>query len=233
MLAATKPTIIQQQTSTILTMKNFLSILSFVFLLLQNAHSQEGVIRLINPSFEGIPQEGSVNGDMIDGWHDCGFLGESTPDVHPKENSTYGVTTKAADGDTYLGMVVRDNDTWERVSQQLSSPLMAGHTYEFSILLARSMVYKSPSRKKSKPINFVTPSQLRIWGGNSFCDRRELLAESGPVINSRWLKSIFKLKPMDNCDYIIFEAFYISVDSPAYNGNILLDKASDIIPANE
>lgn len=228
-----KSPINQQQTSTIFTMKNFLSILSFAFLLLQNAHSQEGIIHLKNPSFEGVPQEGTVKGPMPDGWFDCGFGGQSKPDVHPQKNSTFGVTMKAVDGNTYLGMVVRDNDTWESVGQELSAPLQAGIRYKFSIQLARSQKYESASKKTRQLVNFTTPCVLRIWGGNASCEKREKLAESNAVINSRWLRTDFVLQPSENFTHLILEAFYKKPVSFPYNGNLLLDNASDIIPMSE
>ncbi len=188
-------------------------------------------IELVNPSFEGTPVEGSQNGRMIDGWYDCGFPGETSPDIHPKENSAFGVDTKAFHGNTYIGMVVRDNETWERISQRLASPLIAGQCYEFSVSLARSLTYESPSKTSAQMVNFATPAKLRIWGGNSICDRGELLDEtSSPVINSRWLKNEFNFKPKRNFQYVIFEVFYRTPTPFPYNGNILMDDASAIIP---
>ncbi len=213
-------------------MKNFLSICFFTLLFLHNALSQEAIIYLINPSFEGVPREGSQNGPMIDGWYDCGFPGETTPDVHPKKNSAFGVTTFPAHGKTYLGMVVRDNETWERVSQRLSSPLLAGVEYEFRISLARSLSYESPSKTKAQVVNFATPSKLRLWGGNSICAREELLAESDVIVNNHWLDYSFILNPSTDYKYLIFEAFYRTPTPFPYNGNILLDNASDIIPVD-
>lgn len=211
-------------------MKIFLSILSFAFLLLQNAHCQEEVIRLKNPSFEGVPAEGALNGKMIDGWYDCGFPGESMPDVHPKKGNAFNVVTPPAHGSTYLGLVVRDNDTWERVSQRLSSPLRAGVKYEFTISLARSLTYESPSRKSSKPVNFATPAQLRLWGGHSICGREEMLAYTEPIVSNKWLDYTFTFQPSEDYHYLIFEAFYNTPTPFPYNGNVLLDHASDIVP---
>ncbi len=210
--------------------------LRFLFLLLCCTFSLSGFaqesepILLRNPSFEGTPMEGSVNGDMITGWYDCGFPGESIPDIHPKEGSTFKVDSKPYHGNTYIGMVVRDNDTWERISQRLERPMMAGQCYEFSIYLSRSLMYESPSRKSSQPVNFITPAKLRIWGGNSICGRDELLDESDPVITSRWLVNQFQFKPKRNYQYIIFEVFYNTPTPFPYNGNILMDDASAILP---
>lgn len=123
-------------------------ILLSVFLFFQNAHAQSGVIELENPSFEGAPRCGTINGPMPDGWMDCGFAGESVPDVHPEEyGGSFQVDHPAQHGDTYLGMTVRDNDTWERVGQKLSSPMVAGTNYQFNIYLCRSLVYKFSNKK--------------------------------------------------------------------------------------
>lgn len=207
----------------------FLLLLCFGLVTTLSAQDDEPIY-IKNPSFEGIPAEGSLDGMMVSGWYDCGFPGESIPDIHPKVNSTFGVDAKAWHGNTYIGMVVRDNDTWERISQRLEKPMRAGQCYEFSISLARSLIYQSQSRKSAEPVNFVTPAKLRIWGGNGICERAELLDESELVINSRWLKNEFKFKPKRDYQYIIFEAFYKTPSPFAYNGNILMDNASSIFP---
>ena len=187
-------------------------------------------ILLKNPSFEGIPMEGSINGQMPHGWIDCGFPLESIPDIHPKENSQFGVTAEPHHGNTYIGLVVRENETWEMISQRLSNSLKAGKCYEFSISLARSMIYESSIRTDAKMVNFVTPAKLRIWGGNSICERAELIDQSDLVINSRWLVNKFRFEPKRDYQYIIFEAFYRTPHPFPYNGNILMDNASTIIP---
>ena len=74
-------------------------------------------IRLVNPSFEDVPKQSSPPL----GWADCGFTGESAPDVHP--SNFWEVSKPAQNGKTYVGLVVRNNDTWERISQMLESPL--------------------------------------------------------------------------------------------------------------
>ncbi|MEO1258264.1 MAG: OmpA family protein [Bacteroidota bacterium] len=183
-----------------------------------------------NPSFEGIPMEGSINGQMPYGWTDCGFPLESIPDIHPKENSQFGVTAEPHHGNTYIGLVVRENETWEMVSQRLSGSIKAGKCYEFSISLARSMIYESMIRNDAKMVNFVIPAKLRIWGGNSICERAELIDESDVVINSRWLVNEFRFEPKRDYQYIVFEAFYETPSPFPYNGNILMDNASMIFP---
>jgi hypothetical protein len=88
---------------------------TFLFFVIRGAFTQE-VIKLQNPSFEDIPRAGSGMTPPITGWFDCGktnFQSETPPDIHPVETGAWGVSKDAYDGATYLGMVVRDNDSWE------------------------------------------------------------------------------------------------------------------------
>lgn len=199
--------------------------ISFLFLGTISMTGQEEAIYLNNPSFEDMPRHSKAPR----GWRDCGFPGESPPDVQP--SGTFMTIDKPAiDGSTYLGMVVRDNDTWERVSQRLSKPLEKGQCYEFSIFVARSELYLSQSRLNNEQVNYTTPCKLRIYGAFGYCNQQFLLAETSLIINTRWLEYRFKLEPDDNYTYIMFEAFYKTPTLFPYNGNILLDKASAIVP---
>ncbi len=214
-------------------MKKYPSILFFSFLFIQNATSQEGVIYLENPSFEGTPAVGEAGGKLPDGWFDCGFPHETPPDVHLVKGNPFGVETLPYHGDSYLGLVVRENDTYERIGQKLSSPLKAGVEYSFSIYMARSLFYTSPTpTSNGKMFNYVSPCKLRIWGGNERCQRQELIAESNLIINSRWIDFQLTLKPSSQYNYIVLEAFYKTPSLFPYNGNILIDHASNIIPVD-
>lgn len=186
-------------------------------------------IYLTNPSFEDYPRPGKPP----TGWYDCGFPGETPPDVQP--DATFSVSKPASHGDSYMGMVVRDNDTWEIVSQRLEKPLKKGKCYEFSMDLARSELYISVSRVSEETANYATPAKLRIYGGYGYCDKQFLLAESKLIINHRWLQYNFRFEPPADYTYLIFEVFYQTPTLFPYNGNILLDNASGIkeIPCNE
>ena len=186
----------------------------------------EEPITLNNPSFEDIPAQGKEPR----GWFDCGFTGESAPDVQPQPQGEYfKVVRSAQEGNTYMGMVVRDNDTWERVAQRMSGSVKAGSCYEFSLYMSRSELYESQSRTTQLTANYATPAKLRIWGGNGYCDRQELLAESSLVVNTRWLKFNFRFEPKGTYNYIMLEAYYKTPTLFPYNGNILVDNASDIV----
>ena len=191
-------------------------------------NAQEGVIYLINPSFESVPQLYSFPA----GWMDCGvelFPKESPPDVHPRANEPFGVNQKSAHKTTYVGMVVRENGSWESISQQLVKPMKANQCYAFRIKMCQSEKYKSglqESRAASlktereraifriltkiterKDINFTDPVVLRIWGGDQACDKKQLLAVSPLIKNKEWADYIFKIQPDANYQSLTLEAF--------------------------
>ena len=176
-------------------------------------------IFLRNPSFEGQARYEAM------GWTDCSFPGETPYDIQPGE---FQCTRPPHSGKSYVGMVVRDNDTYEAMSQRLSKPLKHGRCYAFSLMLARSESYVSISRKTGQTAHYVTPARVRIWGGNAPCDRREVLAESKVVINTKWKNYNFKLKPLRDYNYLIIEAFYKTPTLFSYNGNVLVDDATNI-----
>ncbi|MDX1943617.1 MAG: OmpA family protein [Saprospiraceae bacterium] len=194
------------------------------FFLAFSAWSQDTPITLTNASFEDIPRHSHVPR----GWYDCGFPGESAPDTQP--DPMFQVSKASQQGDTYLGMVVRDNDTWEAVSQKLSRPMEKDKCYEFSIYLARSESYISVSRITEEQANYVTPAKLRIYGGFDYCDKQYLLGETKLVINTRWIEFNFKFEPIANYTHIVLEAFYNTPTLFPYNGNLLMDNASELKP---
>jgi len=177
------------------------------------------IILLTNPSFEDVGRHSQVPS----GWYDCGFPGESPPDTQPDLQGTFGVSKNAYDGFTYLGLVVRDNNTWEAVSQQLPEKLETDSCYTLFIYAARSVSYVSASRTNGMEANYVTPVILRIYSGFDYCDKTKLLAESDLITNTAWKELKFDFQPDADYTRLVIEAFYkIPVLFP-YNGNVLVD----------
>jgi len=202
--------------------------LLLLFQLLCFAAFSQDVIFLENPSFEDSP--GYAHSPV--GWVDCGFFGETPVDLHPVKGGIYGVTQKPFDGLTYLGMVVRDNSTYEGIGQKLSSPLLPGNCYQLEINLCRSETYNSFSRVTNGEANFSKPATFVVLGGKDICERSAFLAQSKPVADTRWKKYRILFQPSDTVSFLILEAYYASVDAPHYNGNILADNASPIVRIN-
>jgi len=176
-------------------------------------------ISLKNPSFEDLPQVSKTPA----GWKDYGPLTETPPDIQP---GAFECTLAPRDGVSYLGLVVRDNNTFESVGQRLQVPLQQDSQYVFTAWLARSALYMSTSKITRMPANYATPVVLRIWGVNNSRDR-ELLATSPLITHTEWLKSRFMLRPKNGTwKHLVLEAYYKNLEDMPYNGNLLIDKCA-------
>lgn len=178
-------------------------------------------IKLTNSSFEDIPSHSSPPY----GWKNCGDVYESPPDVQP---GFFKVDKTAQKGKTYVGLVTRDNDTWEGLSQKLAKPIVAGKCYKFNIYLAKSTKYISLSKSSMKEENFNQAVRLRIWGGNSHCHQKEILAETGPINHAAWKRYKLEFNPKTKHDFIFIEAHFKKGAFFPYNGNLLVDNMSSI-----
>lgn len=186
---------------------------------------QNPPVGLSNPSFEDIPQHSKPP----IGWFYCGQAGESPPDVHP--TGMFNVQHDPFEGNTYVGMVVRDNGTWEGIGQRLSSTIKAGQCYTFSIFAARSDTYASYSKMTGQAADYTEPVILKIWAGQHNCDGKTLLGKSPKIISTNWEKINFQFQTDQDYTHFFIEAYYNSDgnDRP-YNGNVLIDNASPLIP---
>lgn len=202
--------------------KNKWKLQVFLLSLSAAAAAQPLPIVLRNASFEDEPAISQPPRE----WYYCGPPEETPPDVQP--NGVFGKTQNPYHGYSYLAMVTRDNNTWEAVGQRLLEPLKAGKCYEFSIFLARPVIYQSSSRITGELDNFNRPVNLRILGGGPRCDRREILAVSPPVKSTDWTKYTFQIQPFEDVYHLTLEAYFLP-DKKAYNGGLLLDAASPIL----
>ncbi len=167
-----------------------------------------GQIRLENPSFEGEPQDATVP----TGWMPC--EPGTTPDILP---GPWGVTNEPSDGDSFLGLITREDGSFESIGQRLLTPIEEGECYNFKIDLARSGTYTG----------YDKPLKLRIYGARSRCEKTELLYESPLIKHTEWKEYEVVIIPKFEYNYLIFEAHNIGSSVPR-KGNILLDNCSRI-----
>jgi len=220
-------------------MKNILIAFLIGFSCVLNAQT---IIELNNPSFEDLPSPSK----SPNYWVDCNEFGESPIDIQP---GFFEVELKAYEGKTYLGMLARNNNTWESVAQELKSPLLKSQPYIFDIQLARSPSYLSYDRKNEliprqervaysnidgeqaiEMINYTEPTILRIWGGNDFRDKRQLLTQTAPVYNNSWEQYTLEFIPVESWKYIMLEVYFTEGREGEYCGHLLLDNCSKIRP---
>ena len=186
--------------------------LVFVFILFcaMSGYAQSS---MVNSSFEGDPQDATVP----TGWHAC--EPGSTPDIMP---GPWQVYLEASQGDTYLGLITRGDGSWESIGQRLSAPLEKNECYKFSIDLAHSRNYAG----------YNLPIKLRIWGAVTKCEKGEIIGESKLINHQDWRTYNFEFNTKEKYNYIILEAFYGTGKLVKYQGNILIDSLSKIIPCS-
>jgi hypothetical protein len=180
------------------------------------------VIKLENPGFESERSAAHVP----EGWKNMGPMDETPPDTQP---GFFKVAIEPQEGNSYLGLVVRQHNTWEGVGQELDGWLRQDSTYTFSLYLNRSNTYISSLRGRGEPVSFVNPTILKIWGYNTKTGEDELLAESTPPGHSEWIKYEFILQPKKGSYNEIDLMAYYAEGFEQTNGNLLIDHCSDIV----
>lgn len=183
-------------------------------------------IQLNNPSFEDL----AAHSATPEGWFNCGTRGYSPSDIHSGFSDFFSVHHPSHHDATYVGMVVREDDSWEAIGQVLETPLRRNVQYQFSIHLALAKDYISLSKATHFEENFNKSTVLRIWGGNMSCQKGQLLAESVPIDHNDWQEYTFEITPEKDWKYLILEAFFIDETGMAYNGNLLMDNCSTFFP---
>ena len=167
-----------------------------------------GQITLINPGLEDTPSDATVP----QGWSACEWL--TTPDILP---GYWGVYTEPYEGDTYAGIITRENSTFESFGQRLSAPLMADTCYQMSIQLAHSNVYAG----------YGKPIRLRVSISDELCDESQVIYTSPLVDHEDWRPYRFSFRPLKKSQYIMIKAYY-SDKKYSHKGNILIDAISSI-----
>jgi hypothetical protein len=184
-------------------------------------------IKLVNPSFENL----NLDNNLPSGWKSCTFANESHLFMQP---GRLGCVLLPQSGKQYIAMVARDNNTYQAISQVLSSPLKAGVCYRMSVLLAKTSTYASFSRTTGNPANYNRPLKLMIWGIDTKsadqckANPADWLSETLPVHNDGWRKYTFYIQPPKDVQVLMFSVNHV-VDKP-YNGNLLIDNISLIEP---
>jgi len=168
-------------------------------------------IELDNASFEGEPQDAT----LPQGWFGCEM--GTTPDIMP---GVWGVIMEPADGESYIGLITREDGSYESIGQRLPKAMEKDLCYSFSLDLARSTTYAG--------YNF--PVKLRIYAGNKKCQKKQLLWSSPTIRHEDFETYKIEFTPKKNFNYIIIEAYFGDGLLFKYNGNVLLDAMTPLVP---
>jgi hypothetical protein len=165
-------------------------------------------ITVTNPSFEDEPSDATTP----QGWSPCDEM--TTPDIFP---GFWGVYNEPSHGETYVGIITRENGTFESFGQRLSNTIDKNMCYSSKIDLAHSNIYSG----------YNQTIKLRIYLGTDQCSKDQLIFESPSINHMNWKTFDFKFYPDKNYEYIILEAFY-QEDTFSHKGNILIDNLRPI-----
>lgn len=174
----------------------------------QTTKNFEKKIFLTNASFEGPPQDATVPV----GWFPC--APGTTPDILPGH---WGVYTEASEGETFMGLITREDGSFESVGQRLPEPLAPNECYTFTLDLAHSRTYA----------DYNQPIRLRIWGSQGKCGQEQVIFLSDFIRHADWKTYEVNFTLKNPVNYIIIEAFYQD-GKFSHRGNILVDKISPI-----
>lgn len=164
-----------------------------------------------NPSFEGPTGTGITPAP----WTTCCY----TPDTGP---GVFGVNLPASDGSTYVGfwdglpfLGSCPGGAGEGCSQLLPCNLTAGTTYTFDLDLAWDL---------DGGATYTVGAGLRVFGGNAFCQKGELLWTGSPTVAQVWETKSVTFTPTSNWTHISFFA-----TAGSGSGYVLMDNLGPII----
>lgn len=186
---------------------NFFLTLTLIVLRITSSEAQ---ISLTNPGFEDTPADATVPKT----WLPCEE--NTTPDILPGFWGEYG---EAFQGETFVGLITREDGSFESIGQKLSQALKKGECYQMSVYLAKGSTYAG----------FNKPLKIRIWLGNESCAKDQIVFLSKEVNHTDWKKYLIEFTPKENYQYYRIEAFH-QEGNFSYKGNILIDNISAIYP---
>lgn len=225
-------------------------ILLSISIITQTIHSQQ-LISINNGSFENVElanYEGFKYSKAI-GWKSGDYFKfESPVTVHVPGIIEFGVRSEASDGDNFISMVTRENETWEGISQKLSESLQKNKRYRMSFSLSwfermYGIIVQGASRFdnahqnefKSKPV------VVNVWFDTRHCDQRsndngQLVWTSTGIDHEEWIDYEVEFLANNAHKWIFIEVYFVEengVLSEPYFGNVLIDNISDILEVLE
>ena len=184
----------------------------------------QSIVAFRNASLEGEARANTAPHD----WYYCSFPGESPPDIHPK--GLYQVRLPAYDGGTYVGLVCRDNGTFESIGQHLPAPLQAGACYRWGARVARSRRYQAIARSSLQPNSFAAPVRLVLYGGQEACSQEATLGRSEPIAFADWSPVVVILRPRVAIEHLRIGV--VPAEEAANNGHVLIDALDPLVPCD-
>lgn len=160
-------------------------------------------------------------------WINAGPITETPPDVHTNQQPHFGVRHHAAHGEAYLGMVARDNFTFESIAQRIPGKLQAGTTYELRLWVSYSPDLASVSRLTQRPVVYDQPIPFDVYlSDKANGDPFELVVRSEPVTHTDWQEYAVRFTPTKAYKYLRIGAGMNTLYARPVCGNVLIDDLS-------
>ena len=214
------------------------SIIIFSLFLAINLSSQDA-FEIRNPSFEGKQARGTVLRSEfesnIQSWYDTQIQDkkQSAPDIHAHaEPHIWEVTAAPSDGNTFLGMVARNDGSYEMIAQELTVPVSQMKCYSFSIDLMKSQTLKSGLNHVVETKNFTSDLKLLILGGNDGFVPDEVLHTSESVGHHDWKTYHISFRPTQQYKNLFLQVRCADSSFDDCLGNLLLDNIKDVLSAD-
>ncbi len=186
--------------------------LLFLILLTHFFAQAQDSIPILNGSFEG--EKSGTHSTMPQAWMGCKM--GTTPDILP---GAWGVLTPPSHGQSYIGLITRDDGSNEAIGQRLLQPMKASTCYSFNMDLAHSTTYSG----------YNLPVRVRVWASTKGCQYEQLLWESDLINNPNWKTFEVKFYTKKAHRFLLIEAFYAPGVYIKYRGNVLIDNITQIV----
>ena len=160
-------------------------------------------VYLTNPSLEDTPADAT----MPSGWMSASE--STTPDILP---GYWGVYQDAEDGETFAGLITRQDGSFESIQQRLENKLDKGSCYKMGLYLAHSDNYTGYNKSL----------KVKIWISDKKGRRQQLIYESPAISKEEWEYYQFEFVPEKKMKFMILEAFN-PTNTRNHKGNILID----------
>lgn len=197
-------------------------------------------IEVFNKSFEEISNEDEISNlsrIVPRHWLNCGFIEfpyESPVTIHKrgKENQ-FNIRHEPVHGNAFISMVTRENESFERISQELSYKLEKDTLYTMGFYVANALSMESFIRTDLETIRkFNNPVRLVLWCGDDFCSESDELFVTDDLLDEEWRFVQAFFRPKYDCEKLTIEVYYPS-GFEYTNGNLLLDNLTNIYILNK
>lgn len=200
--------------------------------IIYNNRTQTSNNFLSNTSFETktIGQSTNKNKTIMLAWNDCGIYlqsKESPFDIHPKSTGAWANNQfSPSDGESYIGLVARENGTRESISQPLLKKLDIDKTYSFNIDITSLDKNFANHRSQNPEFLFDQNLEIQIWLSTDPCKQDQLIYSKKIDYRNEWKTHHVSFKPNKTHTHLMITCNPIGHFEKVL-GNIMIDNIHD------